>query len=116
MNLALVFKSKTQMVKILYFSIMCSGNSWKILIYTRQYKHYYYYLFSVITKEINQIRNINNKSSLYCISPCFHILLCTHYGPLQCFSRYFRKSKEIRVLWPKFLGYVISCDYAPRAI
>ena len=23
-----------------------------------------------------------------CSSPCFRVLLCTHYGPLQCFSIY----------------------------
>ena len=36
--------------------------------------------------------------SLCCSSPCFRVLLCTHYGPLQCFSTYFRKLKEIGVL------------------
>ena len=44
-------------------------------------------------------------------SPYFLVLLCTHYGPLQCFSKYFRKLKEIGVLWPIFPDYVISCDY-----
>ena len=47
-----------------------------------------------------------------CSSPCFLILLCTHYGPLQCFPTYFRKLKEIGVLRPVFPDYVISCDYA----
>ena len=46
-----------------------------------------------------------------CSSPCFLVLLCTHYRPLQCFSTYFRKLKEIRVLRPIFPDYVISCDY-----
>ena len=46
-----------------------------------------------------------------CSSPCFLFLLCTHYGPLQCFSAYFRKLKEIRVLRPVFTDNVISCDY-----
>ena len=40
--------------------------------------------------------------SLCCSSTCFHVLLCTHYGSLQCFSTYFRKLKEIGVLRPIF--------------
>ena len=50
--------------------------------------------------------------SLCCSSPCFHVLLCTHYGSLQCFSTYFCKLKEIGVLGPIFLDYIISCDYS----
>ena len=49
--------------------------------------------------------------SLCCCSPCFCVLLCTHCGPLQCFSKYFRKLKEIGVLRPIFPDYVFSCDY-----
>ena len=49
--------------------------------------------------------------SLCFSSPCFLVLLCTHYGLLQCFSTCFCKLKEIRVLWPIFTDYVISCDY-----
>ena len=49
--------------------------------------------------------------SLCCNSPCFVILLCTHYGPLQCFSTYFRELKEIGVLRPIYPDYVIFCDY-----
>ena len=52
--------------------------------------------------------------SLCCSSPCFLVLLCTHYRPLQCFSTYFHKSKEIGVLRPILPDYVISiscgCD------
>ena len=48
--------------------------------------------FSIITKKVNQIRN--NVYSLCCSSPYFRVLLCTHYGPLQCFSTYFRKLKK----------------------
>ena len=55
-------------------------------------------LFSIIAKEVNQIRN-----NVVCV--------VTHYGPLQCFSTYFRKSKEIGVLRPIFPEYVTSCDY-----
>ena len=36
--------------------------------------------------------------SLCCFSPCFLVLLCTHYGTLLCFSTYSCKLKEIGVL------------------
>ena len=49
--------------------------------------------------------------SVLCSSPCFLVLLCTHYGPLKCFSTYFRKLKEIRVLRPVLTDNVISCDH-----
>ena len=49
--------------------------------------------------------------SLCCSSPCFCVLLCNHYGPLQCFSTSFRKLKEVGVLRPIFSDYVISFDY-----
>ena len=52
-------------------------------------------LFSIIAKEVNQIRN-----NVVCVVAriCFRALLCTQYGPLICLSIYFRKLKEIRVL------------------
>ena len=49
-------------------------------------------------------------------SPCFRVLLCSHYGPLQCFSTYFCKLKEIGVLRPIFPGYDISCDFGKNKI
>ena len=49
--------------------------------------------------------------SLCCTSPCFLVLLYTHYGPLKCFSTYFCKLKEIGVLRPIFPDCVISCNY-----
>ena len=36
-----------------------------------------------------------------------HVLLCTHYRPLQFFSTYFWKSKEIRVLQPIFPDMIV---------
>ena len=45
--------------------------------------------------------------SLCCNSPCFLVLLCTHYGLLQCFSTYFRKIKEIGVLHISRLCYFL---------
>ena len=61
-----------------------------------KYKIFFFNLqfdcFSIITKKVNQIRN--NAYSLCCSSPYFRVLLCTHYGLLQCFSTYFRKLKK----------------------
>ena len=56
-------------------------------------------LFSIIAKEVNQIRN-----KVVCVVARLVFVL-------QCVSTYFRKLKEIGVLWTIFPGYVISCDY-----
>ena len=46
----------------------------------------------------------NQKQYSLCYSsPCFLVLLCTHYGLLHCFSTNFRKLIEISVLRPIFL-------------
>ena len=45
--------------------------------------------------------------SLCCSSPCYR----AHYGPLQYFSTFFRKLKQVWVLRPIFPDYVISCGY-----
>ena len=65
-------------------------------------------LFSVVAKKS---QSNQQQCSLCCRSPCFLVLLRNHYGSLQCFSTYFRISKEIGVLRPMFPDYVISCDY-----
>ena len=69
-------------------------------------------LFSIIAKEVNQIRN-NVVCVVACLFSCFavHSLRAV---PLQCFSIYFGKLKEIGVLRPIFPDYVISCDYDQR--
>ena len=80
--------------------------------------NYEYFLFqSTFWSLFNHHQRIqlNQKQcSLCCGSPCFRVLLCTHYGSLQCFSTHFRKLKEIGVLRPIFPDYVFSCDYAYR--
>ena len=64
-------------------------------------------LFSIIAQKVNQIWN-----NVVCVVACLVFLFCCAlYGPLQCFSTHFRKLKEIRVLWPIFPDYTISCDY-----
>ena len=79
-------------------------------IFFYSYKYFFnlrFNLFSIIAKEFNQNRNI-----VVFVAACLvFVLLCTHYGLLQCFSRYFRKLKETRVLRPIFPDYGISCDY-----
>ena len=85
----------------------------------RQYNNFYkykYFFFSIcvlISFQLSPRKGQSNQEqcSLCCSSTCFRVLLCTHYGPLQCFSTYFRKLKEIGVLRPIFPDYVISCDY-----
>ena len=103
-----------------YFSVWCLRNYQKLLttnqflVSTIFFRNVFLFfnlcfdLFSIITKKVNQIRN-----NVVCVVAhlVFVLSLCTHYGPLQCFSTYFRKLKEIRVLRPIFPDYVISCDY-----
>ena len=121
MNLTLVFNRKCRWQEH-HFSVSSLGNSQKLLttnqvlgstifftVMNNSFFDLRFDLCLIIAKEVNQIRN--NVASLCCSSPCFPVLLCTHYGPLQCFSAYFRKLKEIGVLRPIFPDYVISCDY-----
>ena len=78
------------------------------------YKYKYCFFQSAFWSHFNHRQKSQSNQehcSLCCSSPCFHVSLCTHYGPLQCFSTYFRKLKEIGVLRPIFRDYVISCDY-----
>ena len=123
MNLIVVFSRKYRWPEH-YFSVWSLGNSQKLLktnqflvstifftIMNISFFSLRFDLFSIIAKEVNQIRN------LWCNVVCvvarlvFLFLLCTHYRPLQCFSTYFRKLKEIGVLRPIFTNYFISCDY-----
>ena len=78
------------------------------------YNYEYFFFQSAFWSLFNhhQRSQSNQKQcNLCCGSPCFCVLLCTHYGALQCFSTYFRELKEIGVLRPKFPDYVISYDY-----
>ena len=77
--------------------------------------NYKYFLFQFtfwsLFNHSQRSKSNHKQCSLCCSLPCFLVVLCTHYGPLKCFSTYFRKLKEIGVLWPIFVDYVISCDY-----
>ena len=111
MNLNLVFSRKYRWSKP-YFSVCCiwkfSGiiNNTPIFSqYNIFYKYEYFFFQSAFWSIfIHHQRSQSNQEqcSLCCSSPCFLILLCTHYGPLQCFSTYFRKLKETGVLQPIF--------------
>ena len=95
MNLIVVFSRKYRWPEH-YFSVWSLGNSQKLLT-TNQFlvstifftimNIFFFSLrfdfFSIIAKEVNQIRN---NVVMCCSSPCFLVLLYTHYGPLQCFS------------------------------
>ena len=116
MNLIVVFSRKYKWPEH-YFSVWSLGNSQKLktnqvlvstVFFTIMIISFFslrFDLFSMIAKEVNQIRN-----NVVCVVALL-VLLCTHYGPLQCFSTQFRKLKEIGVLRPVFPDYVISCDY-----
>ena len=121
MNLTLVFSRKYRW-PVHYFSMWCLGNSQKLLT-TNQF-----FVSTILFTNINipllfqsafwSLFNHHQKSqpnqeqcSLCCSSPCLCVLLCTYYEPLQCFSTYFCKLKEMRVLRHIFPEYVISCDY-----
>ena len=120
MNLTLVFSRKYRWPEH-YFSVWSLGNSQKLLktnqflvstifftIMNISFFSLRFDLFSIIAKEVNQIRN-----NVVCIiaSLIFFVLLCTPNRLLQCFSTYFRKLKEIGVLRSIFPDYVISCGY-----
>ena len=78
------------------------------------YNYKYFFFQSAFWSLFNhcQRSQLNQEQcSMCCSSPCFLVLLCTHYGSLQCFSTYFLKLKEIGVLRSIFADYFISCDY-----
>ena len=80
-------------------------------------KHSDFFFQSVFGSLLNNCEKLQSNQvqhSLCWSSPCFSISLWTQLGPLQCFATYFRKSKEIVVLRPKFQGYIISCESVVR--
>ena len=104
-----------------YFSVWCLGNSQRLLtpnqllvstiLFTNINISLFNLRFDRFSIIVKKSQSNQQQFSLSCSSPCFCVLLCTHYGPLQSFSTYFHKLKEIGVLRPIFPHYVISCDY-----
>ena len=85
----------------------------KLILTFSQYNIFYNYEYLIFQSAFWSLFNHRQRSwsnqeqcSLCCSSPCFRVLLCTHYGPLQWFSTCFRKLKEIVVLRPIFPDYL----------
>ena len=68
-------------------------------------------MFWSLFNHCKRSQSYQEQCSLCCSSPCFRVFLCIHYWPLQYFSTYSRKLKEIGVLRSIFPDYVISCNY-----
>ena len=82
--------------------------------YSIFYNYKYFFFQSAFWSLFNHSQRSQSKHeqcSLCCSLPCFLVLLCAQYEPLQCFSKSFRKLKEIGVFRPIYPDYVISCDY-----
>ena len=105
------------MVRTLFFRMVLRKFSEIFSQYNVFYNYEYYFFQSAFWSLFNhrQRSQLNQEPcSQCCSSPCFRVLLCTHCGPLKYFSTCFHKLKEIRVLWPIFSDYAISCDYGIR--
>ena len=107
-----------QMARTLFFHMVLRKfseitNNKPIFSQYNIFYNYEYFLFQSAFWSLfnHRQRSQSNQEQCSLFSPCFVVLLCTHYGPLQCFSTYFRKLKEIGVLRSIFPDYVISCDY-----
>ena len=60
------------------------------------YNYKYFFFQSAFWSLFNhRQRSQSNQEQCSLFSPCFVVLLCTHYGPLQCFSTYFCKLKKV---------------------
>ena len=118
MNLTLVFRRNYRCPEH-YFFVWSLGNPQKLLttnqflvstifftIMNISFFSLGFDLFSIIAKEVSQIRN-----NVVCVVARLVFLFCCALTMLQCFSTYFGKLKEIGVLRPIFPDYVISCDY-----
>ena len=99
MNLTLVFSRKCRWSEH-YFSVWCLRNftTNQFLVSKMFFTIYEYFFLQSLFNHRQRSQSNKEQCSLCCSSPCFHVLLCTHYGPLQCFSTCFRKLKEIGVL------------------
>ena len=116
MNLTLVFSRKCRWPEHYFRMVLrklseITNNKPIFSQYNIFCNYEYFFLQSAFWSLFNHRQSNQEQCSLCCSSPCFHVLLCTHYGPLQCFSTYFRKLKETGVLQSIFPDYVISCDY-----
>ena len=108
MNLTLVFSRKYRWPEH-YISVISEITNNKPIFsqcnifYNYEYLFFQFAFWSLFNHRQRSQSN-QEQSSLCCGSHCFNVLLCTHYEPLQCFSTYFCKLKEIGVLRPIFAG------------
>ena len=118
MNLTLLFSRKYRWPEH-YISVGCLGNSRKLLttnqfllstIFFTGWMFLFQSAFWSLINHHQRSQSNQKQCNLCCCSLFFRVLLCTHYGLLQCFSTYFRKLKEIDVLWSIFPDYVFFCD------
>ena len=121
MNLTLVCSRKYRWPEH-YFSVWSLGNSQKLLTTTNQFlastifftiRNISFFsrrfdLFSIIAKEVNQIRK-----NVACVVVRLVFLFCCALTTSRCnaFQHIFRKLKEIGVLRSIFSDYDFSCDY-----
>ena len=119
MNLTLVFSRKYRWPE--HFSVWSLQNRQKLLttnqflvstifftIMNISFFSLRFDLFSIIAKEVNQIRN----NAVCAVARLVFLFCCAlTQGPLQCFSTYFRILKEVGVLGPIVPDYVISCGH-----
>ena len=95
-----------------YFSVWWLLTTNQFLVSTIFFTNIFFSICVLISFQSSPKSQSNQEQcSRCCSSPCFRVLLCTPYGPLQYFSTYFRKLKEIGVLRPVFPDYVVYCDY-----
>ena len=120
MNLTLVCSRKYRWPEH-YFSVWSLGNSQKLLttnqflvstifftIMNISFFSLRFDLFSIIAKEVNQIRK-----NVACVVVRLVFLFCCALTTSRCnaFQHIFRKLKEIGVLRSIFSDYDFSCDY-----
>ena len=120
MNLTLVFSRKYRWPEH-YFSVWSLGNPQKLLttnqflvstifftIMNISFFSLHFDLFSIIAKEVSQIR----KNAVCVVARLVFLFCCAlTTGCCNTFQHIFHKLKEIGVFRPIFPVYVISCDY-----
>ena len=102
-----------QMARTLFFRMVhrksseIANNKPNFSQYNIYYNYEYFFFQSAFWSVFNHRQGSQSNQeqcSVCCSSSCF-VLLCTHYGPLQCFTTYFRKLKEIGILRSIFPDY-----------
>ena len=120
-NLIVIFSGKYRWLEH-YFSIWSLGNSQKLLktnqflVSTIFFTIMNVFFFSLRFDHRQRSQSNQEQCSMCCSSPCFLVLLCTHYRPLQCFSTYFRKLKDIEVFILLFLVTMEKWITFPRLL